>query len=256
MDFRMASDAEDPQFYVIGTPASITSESDAIVERRNKLLQLALAFISEGLPVLPLHCVEDDQCSCGSKDCPYPGLHPIMGHEWGRGDTDFQTIMEWWQDYPKANIGVAMGNSSDFAIIVPNTDGPNLQKAIEAFVGTPPDRWHSDSDYPAICIFRHPCSWVRLKGDENYGIDDVVQLKDAVVLTDPARPWSESGQRNGHSRPKEQLTWNSSKCDAMCAGDVHFFDADWVLVEKPIEGDLVWVHRDRVEMRDKPLDPS
>jgi hypothetical protein len=209
MDYRMASDSDDPQFYVIGTPASIRSVSDAIVDRRNKLLQLALAFVWKGLPVLPLHCAEDNQCSCDSKHCPYPGLHPIMGAEWSQGDTDTETIVEWWQNYPTANIGVAIGNSSDFAIIVPNTDGPNLENAIKAFIGTPPDHWHADSDHPAICIFRHPCSWVKLTDDKHYGIDEVVQLKDALVLTDLDRRRSQSGQGDRYSRPKVQLTWDS-----------------------------------------------
>lgn len=90
-------------------------------------LEAALQYAERGWAVLPLHGAwtpkndnPDQQlrCSCikGYK-CKSKGKHP-RNHQGSRGASkDFNTIKEWWDEWPMANIGIATGPASGFWVI-------------------------------------------------------------------------------------------------------------------------------------------
>ena len=78
---------------------------------KSSRLELALRAAELG-PILPLHWVEDGECSCGIQDCPDAGKHPLTKHGVKDATKDTNQIRTWWHENPKANIGIAMGNDS------------------------------------------------------------------------------------------------------------------------------------------------
>lgn len=74
------------------------------------LLETALAYAADGIPVLPLHTpAGDGHCSCGRRDCESSGKHPRTLHGLKDATTDTPTIRKWWKWWPDANIGVRTG---------------------------------------------------------------------------------------------------------------------------------------------------
>ncbi len=86
-------------------------------------LTWALFWASQGIPVIPLHAVFDDVCTCPcnkycvdgehkcGSECESKGKHPIArlvkkGAE--NATTDPETIKKWWTDKPGANVGGVM----------------------------------------------------------------------------------------------------------------------------------------------------
>ena len=72
----------------------------------DQLLQAALDYARLGWPVIPLHSVVNDWCSCGDPECKSPAKHPLTEHGTHDATTDAAIIRAWWQRWPWANIGV------------------------------------------------------------------------------------------------------------------------------------------------------
>ncbi len=72
-------------------------------------------------PVAPAHWIEPDGiCSCGKPECSSPGKHPIaelVPHGFKDATTDLETIWEWWDQYPLANIIVPTGSRSGIWVL-------------------------------------------------------------------------------------------------------------------------------------------
>lgn len=74
------------------------------------LKKLALLYAAKGFHVLPVHAIQDGQCSCRDADkCAKPGKHPLTSRGVKDATTDRNKIKEWWTANPDANIGVATG---------------------------------------------------------------------------------------------------------------------------------------------------
>ena len=112
----------------------MTSERDndtvrlGLESRSPSNVEHALSYAHRGWPVLPLHYVRGDRCSCeNGKACASPGKHPIAGlapNGVKNATTDETIIRSWWQKRPKANIGVATGpNSGIFLVEIDVHDG-------------------------------------------------------------------------------------------------------------------------------------
>jgi putative DNA primase/helicase len=90
------------------------------------MLDWALFWVSQGIPVFPLHEVYDGVCTCTctkkcrggnhkcGSECESKGKHP----RWHRDDLprgvenvtiDFSLLRQWWRRWSTANIGGAMG---------------------------------------------------------------------------------------------------------------------------------------------------
>jgi hypothetical protein len=102
-------------------------------------LEFALRAAKRGCAVLPLHWVEDGECSCGIQDCPDVGKHPLTQHGVKDATKDTNQIRTWWGENPKANIGIAMGNDSGMALDVDPRHGgdESLQQMQEEYGALP-----------------------------------------------------------------------------------------------------------------------
>jgi hypothetical protein len=119
---------------------------------RWQLRDAAVAYASQGIPVLPLHHplphrgdlqpVSGDPrpgmgsgCSCGDPGCGQPAKHPL-GSLVPRGVKDATCnrarVLAWWTRHPQANIGLATGHRFD----VLDVDGPAGAQAIRTLAAT------------------------------------------------------------------------------------------------------------------------
>jgi putative DNA primase/helicase len=76
----------------------------------------ALAYISAGIPIFPVHYPTAGGCSC-HKACDKVGKHPMTEHGCKDATTDQRTIEEWWTRWPSANIGLPTGTISGYVVI-------------------------------------------------------------------------------------------------------------------------------------------
>ncbi len=84
-------------------------------------LDAALEYAARGWHVLPVYAARQTEsgprCSCGEVDCAHIGKHPRTEHGVNDATTDEATIREWWRTWPDANIGIATGAASGFAVL-------------------------------------------------------------------------------------------------------------------------------------------
>ena len=75
------------------------------------MLTAALNYARLGVPVHPLHSVENGVCSCrqGSECGKNAGKHPRLSGWQEHATTNEATIKKWWRQYPQANIGCPQG---------------------------------------------------------------------------------------------------------------------------------------------------
>lgn len=125
----------------------------------NELLQAALYYTNQGLPIFPLHYVNSDgKCSCGKVDCDSRGKHPRTNHGFKDATTDPNQIKEWWSEWPDANIGLPTGRQSGLVVIDSDEkNGKSGYKSISEarlkmpdtrIVGTPSGGSHYYYQYP------------------------------------------------------------------------------------------------------------
>ena len=104
----------------------------------NPLLQSALHLADLGISVIPLWWPDDNTCACSlGASCESPAKHPIaklVPNGLTNATTNTVTIEQWWERYPKANIGLCTGSEID----VIDVDGaiPAYQELI-AEIGAP-----------------------------------------------------------------------------------------------------------------------
>jgi hypothetical protein len=85
----------------------------------------AIALAEIGYSVLPLHTAQNGKCSCGKAACKSPAKHPLVTHGVRNATSDPSQIRAWWQKWPNANIGIAMGAPS--GVFVVDFDGPEAE---------------------------------------------------------------------------------------------------------------------------------
>lgn len=103
----------------------------------SEMLDAALIYLSMGWCVYPVHSVDPESgfCTCGRKDCPAPGKHPI-----GRW-ADFQNRLpterevELWFSSMDCNIGTVTGRVS--GIVVVDVDGGQGQETLKGLTLDP-----------------------------------------------------------------------------------------------------------------------
>jgi putative DNA primase/helicase len=105
-------------------------------------LSWALQYASLGMKVIPLHHIEQNgQCSCGNLNCGNSaGKHPIIKNWQNEASADPQTITNWWQQFPDANVGIATGAISGIIALDVDTDkgGDDSLFALESQYGKLP----------------------------------------------------------------------------------------------------------------------
>lgn len=96
-----------------------------LAQARAYLLDAALLYARQGLPVFPLH---------ERSKIPFAGEHVCAAplHQHGRTDasTDPGTVEAWWREHPRANVGLATGRGLD----VLDVDGPEGEASLAELV--------------------------------------------------------------------------------------------------------------------------
>jgi hypothetical protein len=90
----------------------------------SQLLEAALEYAHDGLPVLPCWWTENGRCACGAApgSCK-PGKHPLgtlVPHGVKNATLSIAAIRSWWRRKPKANVAIATGGA--FSLIVVDVD--------------------------------------------------------------------------------------------------------------------------------------
>ena len=69
--------------------------------------------------VLPLAGItEDGECSCRLRAaCNRPGKHPLTKNGVNDATTDLDTIKDWWEKWPQANMGIRTGPESGLVVL-------------------------------------------------------------------------------------------------------------------------------------------
>lgn len=88
----------------------------------NDLLNYALHYARSGYPVLPLqNLIEENgilRCSCREwKICDKQGKHPRTQNGNKDATTDENRIIDWWEKYPAANIGLLTGIEAGILVL-------------------------------------------------------------------------------------------------------------------------------------------
>ncbi len=91
-------------------------------DQRNEqlpLLEYAISYASRGWRVLPVFPVDDyGVCTCAKRSrCASAGKHPLNRNGSTGATTDLDTIRDWWNKHPTANIGVATGRASNLVVL-------------------------------------------------------------------------------------------------------------------------------------------
>lgn len=87
----------------------------------------AQRYAGLGYSVFPLHWIVGQCCSCRDTECRSPGKHPLTPNGVKDATRDSDLIDSWWQRWPGANIGMAMGAASGvFAVDVDPRNGGNI----------------------------------------------------------------------------------------------------------------------------------
>lgn len=93
-------------------------ESDSAAKEPN-LGAAALSYARRGWHVFPLHSPDKERgctCSLGTA-CASPGKHPRTRRGLKDATTDESQIRQWWQRWPRANVGLAMGRASGLVAV-------------------------------------------------------------------------------------------------------------------------------------------
>jgi hypothetical protein len=75
-----------------------------------------------GWMVFPIYEIEEGKCACEKAACSSPGKHPRIYNGFLDATTDKNTIEQWWDQWPRANVGVRTGRES--GIVVVDIDPP------------------------------------------------------------------------------------------------------------------------------------
>jgi putative DNA primase/helicase len=88
------------------------------------MLEWALYWAAQGVPVFPVHSAVDGLCSCSrGSECTDVGKHPRTPKGLKDATTDAEQIKQWWRKWPEANIGGVTGGR--LRILVVDCDPKN-----------------------------------------------------------------------------------------------------------------------------------
>jgi hypothetical protein len=90
------------------------------------LSEAALKLAEAGHPILPLHSVTMDGCTCGRRGCSRPGKHPRGVYGLKHATTDPRQIESWWHGQPETNVGMRCDR-----LVVFDEDGPAGRRSLE-----------------------------------------------------------------------------------------------------------------------------
>ncbi|HEX8559639.1 MAG TPA: bifunctional DNA primase/polymerase [Pyrinomonadaceae bacterium] len=110
---------DDSAAFPLDEPTLFSEERPAAASKPQTPLEAALAYARRGWPVFPLHHPDPHRgCSCiDALKCRSPGKHPRTRKGLKDATTDPAQIRRWWEQYPLANVGLAMGRKSGLVAV-------------------------------------------------------------------------------------------------------------------------------------------
>ena len=88
------------------------------------MVKSAIDYIDRGWRVFPLHSISPTgRCTCNSATCRLRGNHPIRPAGIRGATTRLRDVLEWWEDEPYANIGIATGAGLLVIAVCPERNG-------------------------------------------------------------------------------------------------------------------------------------
>jgi Bifunctional DNA primase/polymerase, N-terminal len=74
------------------------------------MVKCATTYIDRGWRIFPLHSISSSgKCTCHSPTCRQKGNHPLRTAGIRGATTRLRDVLDWWEDDPDANIGIATG---------------------------------------------------------------------------------------------------------------------------------------------------
>ena len=86
------------------------------------LPEAAVLYAKHGVPVLPLHGIRNNRCTCGTFCGEAAGGHPRVPGSFRAATTNLPQIRRYWRKWPDANIGIATGAASGLAVVTVQRD--------------------------------------------------------------------------------------------------------------------------------------
>ena len=105
---------DDAAPFSLDEPTLFSEGRPEVAAKPKTPLEAALAYARRGWPVFPLHHPDPHRgCSCiNALKCKSPGKHPRTRKGLKDASTNPAQIRRWWELYPLANVGLAMGRKS------------------------------------------------------------------------------------------------------------------------------------------------
>ena len=113
----------------------------------------------KGYPVIPLHSVTPDGCTCGRSECESPGKHPLIIRWPENASRSAVMIRLWWNKWPEANVGIVTGAASGLVVLDVDVrhGGPISLEELESRCGELPRTVEAETGSGGRHIlFRHP----------------------------------------------------------------------------------------------------
>jgi hypothetical protein len=144
----------------------------------SEMMAVALEYAQAGWPVIPLHTPTgnaDRPCSCNKPGCESIGKHPRTMNGVKDATIDEAKIRRWWEQWPNANIGGALGpQAGRFAEdIDPRNGGDETQAGLVEKHGALPATLTAGTGGDGFhFIFKWPAGYTgKLKGALGGGVD-------------------------------------------------------------------------------------
>ena len=148
----------------MGWPATLSEDYSTPPTwlRRAELLHHAFFYAHRGWRVVPIHkpvlCNSTSVCACGNPAC-NPGKHPCISKFLQRATINDPQILEWWETWQEANVGVLTGRDSGIVVldVDPRNGGDtSLAKLLEVHGMLPPTVVAFTGGGGAHYFFSHP----------------------------------------------------------------------------------------------------
>jgi hypothetical protein len=135
-------------------------------------LKAALYYASLGWLVFPLHHPNGNVCSCNNPQCSSVGKHPLTKNGFKDATTDEKTVRSWYQEWPKAGVGIATGWQSNIVVLDedPRNGGKESLRKLENEYGELPETVESlTGGGGKHYFFSHPGKEVKVKSKVRLG---------------------------------------------------------------------------------------
>lgn len=123
-----------------GQVITLVTSYSQVQANNNDMVSVAQSYAKRRWPVLPLHGLTDEGCTCGNVACQSPGKHPRITGWKEQSTTNEDRIRGWWKRWPNSNVAIVTGRTSGIVVldVDPRHGGDESLAALEAEHGLIP----------------------------------------------------------------------------------------------------------------------